>query len=724
MKSTKRPVDKREQDVKKKLSAAILMLLVSCIMVVTSTYAWFTLSTAPEVTGIQTTIGGNGNLEIALATGDTWADPTSVTTLSSTTGLTTKETNITWGNLVDVSQDYGVNLLSLTPAKLSLDETGAIVNSNYLEVPKYGSDGRVSTLAKDVMSAIYNGTAFSVGKTAAGNDNRGLRALGISAAMTARQSAWMSALSSVNNYSNSAKTGTSSAMQANGATLGSVAVKLATSSKKDTEKFTQEDFNAILALVTDTKAASLYIEDAIIAAIDATVASGLMQTDIDDTEYSAISSALATSSIQTTANTTGNITATTDTVTFTYDSETVTVSDSALATIITKYVEVANSLDGALTSLNSVGTKGSYYWTDIDDAVNKLMDINKGKITVAGYTLDEVKQIVNDKDTTALLNIANNAVVELGEDSGVYYTIASLVGSIKADIKLSVSAMGMTLDNVDATIQSTYENPLIPAARTVIAANQPSSEGSDEANIISDRYGFILDLLFRTNAADSDLLLQTTPKDRIYSDNENAETMGGGSTMTFTKSVASFSEEAMLNLINSIKLVFLDADNKILAIGGLDTGVEKDAEGKVTSTHYTKNTDGSLTVDIRLIDTENSTATNTVFLEDGSTITTGTDRTQTQATNGQVICGLTQNTPKAVSVLVYLDGEKVTNADVANAATSMTATINLQFASSAKLEPMEYSGLHQTTGTSSESGSTESGSTEAGSGTTETEQTN
>ena len=65
--TTTRKVDRRERDIKKKLSAAIIMLLLSCIMVVTSTFAWFTLSTAPEVTGISTTIGGNGNLEIALA---------------------------------------------------------------------------------------------------------------------------------------------------------------------------------------------------------------------------------------------------------------------------------------------------------------------------------------------------------------------------------------------------------------------------------------------------------------------------------------------------------------------------------------------------------------------------------------------------------------------------------------------------------------------------------
>ena len=47
--------------VKKKLMGAVCMLLVASIMMVSSTYAWFTLSTAPEITGISTSVGANGN---------------------------------------------------------------------------------------------------------------------------------------------------------------------------------------------------------------------------------------------------------------------------------------------------------------------------------------------------------------------------------------------------------------------------------------------------------------------------------------------------------------------------------------------------------------------------------------------------------------------------------------------------------------------------------------
>lgn len=46
---------------------------------------------------------------------------------------------------------------------------------------------------------------------------------------------------------------------------------------------------------------------------------------------------------------------------------------------------------------------------------------------------------------------------------------------------------------------------------------------------------------------------------------------------------------------------------------------------------------------------------------------------------------------KVVSTLVYLDGETLTNADVANA--ELKGTMNIQFSSSAELIPMEYGDL-------------------------------
>ena len=69
--------------------------------------------------------------------------------------------------------------------------------------------------------------------------------------------------------------------------------------------------------------------------------------------------------------------------------------------------------------------------------------------------------------------------------------------------------------------------------------------------------------------------------------------------------------------------------------------------------------------------------------------------------NDNIIMPLAQNQQTALSVLVYLDGNNMGNDDVAaTAATSMKGSMNLQFASSATLVPMEYADLYQSSTTS------------------------
>lgn len=52
-----------------------------------------------------------------------------------------------------------------------------------------------------------------------------------------------------------------------------------------------------------------------------------------------------------------------------------------------------------------------------------------------------------------------------------------------------------------------------------------------------------------------------------------------------------------------------------------------------------------------------------------------------------------QNNAVKVTAIVYLDGDLVDNSMVANAAQSITGTMNLQFSSNATLKPMDYTPL-------------------------------
>lgn len=152
-----------QKQVKAKLMSAVALLLVSAILLSTSTYAWFVLSTAPEVSEMKTTAGANGALEIALqSTGNLSDIQHGVGDSSVNTGNFLKESNNTWGNVVDLSGNtYGLDRIALSPARLQLKNGN--VMGEALGVPQFGEDGRITEIVSDadhVAQFSYNGSTF------------------------------------------------------------------------------------------------------------------------------------------------------------------------------------------------------------------------------------------------------------------------------------------------------------------------------------------------------------------------------------------------------------------------------------------------------------------------------------------------------------------------------------------------------------------------------------
>ena len=144
--------------------------------------------------------------------------------------------------------------------------------------------------------------------------------------------------------------------------------------------------------------------------------------------------------------------------------------------------------------------------------------------------------------------------------------------------------------------------------------------------------------------------------------------MGGGSSMTFKATTTDFTDAQVKELMKAIRIVFFDP-----------TSMEIINRAKLAADNATLTADG-WKADMYLY----------------SVGTTG----ETISTDNKIM-PLTQNTATALSVLVYLDGNSVGNDDVAaTAASSMKGTMNIQFASSANLVPMEYAALHQGSGNS------------------------
>ena len=122
---------------KSKLMAATAMLTVSAVMLVSTSFAWYTLSTNPEISNIKATAVANENLEIALdknyESGAKVDEVSNNTEVGAPQGSTTNKYE-TWGNYVDVAN-------VLTGAEL---RPAAYTANSGLYTATYGNDGRVS----------------------------------------------------------------------------------------------------------------------------------------------------------------------------------------------------------------------------------------------------------------------------------------------------------------------------------------------------------------------------------------------------------------------------------------------------------------------------------------------------------------------------------------------------------------------------------------------------
>lgn len=722
---------RRKKDIKSKLIAAICMLLVSSIMMVSSTYAWFTLSTAPEVTGIQTAVGANGNLEMALQ--PAYGDSSKITSSVGDSNLAANLANITWGNLVDLSSNefYGLNNIMLYPAQLNTTETanGTAIATNPLATPAYGADGRVSALETKTLTGIFLNGKFEENANAFG-----VRAVGTSSGMSDRQLAYRAALQAANTAMSQAQRVAAQSLNNNGAKLADIAIKHATSTTD--EKYTVAEVESLLVNVYEllgydtgsgetavhTTGALEYIEESL---VQYALASVLAQKASDD-DYTTYVNAFKSAEADDLVSLLSTYTTTNAGITEAVVKE-LTDAITNVTTAKTTLEALVYGADGLKGTTDDAATGATFTWAQISPALTELanpssMQVNgiavsdlKGnwKVDAATYydagNAEEVTVLVSGTPSTksvsaatinsvsyyvdaegyvyeaslkteddgdsgypivqnmsrlvdAVLNDGIQLIIASG--AGVYADVADFCGDYSAAVKLSqISYGGMTVKNLDAKMSTkTNVTPVyLENAKTGVGTYQAGVGSSSVA--ISDFYGYIIDLAFRTNAADSDLMLQQEGVDRIYSDGKNEATMGGGATMSFTATDTKFSATQVKSLMSCIRIVFFNTDNGVI-IGE----ARLDAESAIADTN------GKITMELRMWDSENNAWA-----------------------ASQKIMALEQNTITELSVMVYLDGATITNADVANAVSSMTGSMNLQFSSSASLTPMDYTPLKEGT---------------------------
>jgi len=135
---------------KQKLMAATAMMMVSVVMLTSASFAWFSISVAPEVKTITTSVTANHNLEPAYGT-DEKTSPTENTVAN----FTEANKNNIWGGLVELLE---------TDAATGIGP--AMINDGELQYVVYGDDGRPSEFAEVTLPKEFVGgkASFKDGK--------------------------------------------------------------------------------------------------------------------------------------------------------------------------------------------------------------------------------------------------------------------------------------------------------------------------------------------------------------------------------------------------------------------------------------------------------------------------------------------------------------------------------------------------------------------------------
>lgn len=646
--------NKRYMNLRNKLFAAIAMLLVSSIMMVSSTYAWFTLSTAPEVQGITTTVGANGNLEIALSPqSGRGTDVQDGSVGVSGEAWTVK--NLTWGNLLDLSHtSYGLADLVLSPAQLVL--SGNSLPSAPLATPVYGNDGRIADLDDNTIiggKTVVTGTENTLSDGYSVGGVRGVRAVGTASSMSEQTLAKTKGMAAIKKGQEDAVRAASTSLSANGNALANMLVAHAMAGDTDNNDY-KDYVDELTALVTGLNNSSKAIGESIRGMLLAAAS-----TIEDTTAFTSAKSVIEnTASVEELLGKT--------------EVASLVSSNATLTQLITAWRAINTQVTTAVGELPSA-SDDKVTWDEVSPVLVHLMNTaNADAVLINGDSIDEVKK--HKDDYAYLLELAKDLKITMGDGSGIYYDIAEIAGNINSSMQAKIMYQGSEIP-VDASISTTALSPFM-LDTLYTAANGITPAGGEAKAVIDVYYGYILDFMFRTNVSGSYLKLLTDGAQRIYSDATNQDTMGNGSTFTFEYNETPAEGEAKVTaamvkgLVESLRVVFFDPDtNQVYGVAKATST----STGTNTTTNKTEVV-GYLQLCAVTVDDETGYAT--------AGNSNGSDK----------LCDLSQNTAKALSVMVMLDGNNITNNNIL-AEGNLTGALNLQFGSSAALAPMQNQAL-------------------------------
>ena len=701
----RKEMQRQLKKIQPRLMAALSMLLISAVMLASTSYAWFVLSTAPEAADLTTVAGANGALEIALA-GTTIVDEITqpgepnkmvVGSSSAVSTQTVSIANTYWGNLVDIGRIYGLENMTLYPSRLNLSTglNNTVLVDSPLAVPQYGTDGRITAL-RGIQKASYNPQT----ETYSLDTNYGVHLLGFfnngesAEEEVATRINRQDIVNTMSTYVDSKRTSitndTVTLMEDHSRDIYRLLIELMFYLGGDTvypfnlSGFSPATAQGIAEIVDGLDVITLDALDSLRYAVMARCAADV--TNFPNTEEGnrnlgtifAGFSEMTTDRMAAIASENG------------YNE--ITTAVSAINTMRNRLVEAKYYVDGEntnvmnaasllfdISSISIGGRTGANAFTGLQemaqspDHTSEMMiwtnltpSIFTGMATIIGdYQADlyayvdysEIKDESKYADTETIYNTASgNATYAQLYDA----TIATYVGNYTMPMKVTSgnSASAYDPSNNIGCLATVYDVASVATVDgEIVIVNQVPVEKT--------AYGYSLDLAFRSNKAGS-LQLQQEAVDRVSGLTEqdvqagqgNGDAMGQGSKMTFTVGEGVSDPAA---LMEGLYVVFMDTkEGTIYAIA---------------------------TIDSAAMTTDNNTVSAPLRLYTPSI----TDGMITKGAQTSSILNMEADRTYFITAIVYLNGD-VVKGEMLSAAggVSLTGAVNLQFTTSADLQPMDY----------------------------------
>lgn len=663
-------------NMKEKVAAALIMLVLALSVAVTATYAWITISRSPEVSSIATTMAANGNLEIALSNEKGSLPEEFDIDEGKTLTLDINGTNLQWGNLINLSDSsyYGIDKLALRPAKLN---TGAL-RTNPLQGATYGTDGRVTELSSQYSFFKWDKATQSF----VANNKYGVRAIASYTVATSdasnqefiqKYNEVQTAYGKVADYYNRVfkktiaglGTGMNTFLQAKVNTT-----KYAPSGATSPLELKTSDIDSMLATYQ-----ALYDTMKLLLEAQASLANlqqYMFMKSSGQTTYAAITAEELyknpekyNSSRTVTAGSTDPLDA---------------IMITGLKDFVIDYKKAETNIK-KLTELRDKATNGEKVTSD--DVTGPLYDLCQPNTAKIDGT--PAKDLMNDKSKLVSMALGGDCLAQFDEGLLARFEQYGIEDTDRLPKSKKVSENATTISvktsimNVNITGHLCTGATGLSTAAADFSVDTSKFESADKN--AQDTYGMAMDFWVRTNAEETLLTLEGAlvadsatgeilsydGVNRIWGSTGNTNlttdstTQGGGSCyIYYADNPADVARS--LALLKQMKVAFVDAKGTLLATASMDT-----EEGQ----YYAQN--GRITVPLTI--DEGSGLGLTYNYKDE------TEKEQT----GLAISQLTMDNPQRITAIIYLDGTGLDNTMVLSSA-EIQGQLNIQFGSSVNLK--------------------------------------